>query len=145
MKPEYKNILHAMQTLDKARWDLGDALVAECGAPDPTSASYEGPGKLRAAWHTIRENGYECCTLEDLSKLRRVAYVFKQSTRRSDISWDLHVESGTPEMLQAIMAGIPKGTAPTKSYIASVRKQRSRASAQDGDLKASGKGSGNKS
>ena len=128
MKPEYKNILHAMQTLDKARWDLGDALVAECGAPDPTSASYDGPGKLRAAWRTIRENGYECCTLEDLSKLRRVAYVFRPSTRRSDVSWDLHVESGTPEMLQAIMSGIPKGTSLTKGYIASIRKQRSRPS-----------------
>ena len=79
-KPEYKNILHAMQTLDKARWDLGDALVAECGAPDPTSAGYDGPGKLRAAWHYMRENGYDC-TLEDLSELRRVAYVFRQSTR----------------------------------------------------------------
>ena len=128
MKPEYKTILHAMQTLDQALWDLGDALVAECGAPDPTSAGYDGPGKLRAAWHYMRENGYDC-TLEDLSKLRRVAYVFGLSTRRSDISWDLHAEAGTPEMLQAIMSGIPKGTSLTKGYIASIRKQRSRPSA----------------
>jgi hypothetical protein len=128
MKLEYKTILHAMQTLDQARWDLGDALVAECGAPDPTSAGYDGPGKLRAAWHYMRENGYDC-TLEDLSKLRRVAYVFGLSTRRSDISWDLHAEAGTPEMLEAIMSGIPKGTSLTKSYIASIRKQRSRPSA----------------
>jgi hypothetical protein len=129
MKPEYQKILQAMQTLDKARWDLGDALVAECGAPDPTSAGYDGPGKLRAALHSLRENGYES-TLEDLSKLRRVSYVFRQSTRRSDISWDLHAESGTPEMLQTIMSGIPKGTALTKSYIGSIRKQRSRPSVQ---------------
>ena len=129
MKPEYKKILHGSQTLDKARWDLGDALVAECGAPNPTSAGYDGPGKLRAAWHYMGENGYEC-TLEDLSELRRVAYVFRPSNRRSDISWDLHAESGTPEMLQAIMDGIPKGTSLTKSYIASIRKQRSRPSSQ---------------
>ena len=118
-----------MQTLDKARWDLGDALVAECGAPDPTSAGYDGPGKLRAAWHYMRENGYEC-TLEDLSELRRVAYVFRPSTRRLDISWDLHAESGTPEMLQAIIASIPNGALLTKSYIASIRKQRDRPSGQ---------------
>jgi hypothetical protein len=118
-----------MQTLDKARWDLGDALVAECGAPDPTSAGYDGPGKLRAAWHYMRKNGYDC-SLEDLSELRRVAYVFRQSTRRLDISWDLHAESGTPEMLQAIMDSIPNGTSLTKSYIASIRKQRDRPSAQ---------------
>jgi hypothetical protein len=129
MKPEYQKILHAMQTLDKARWDLGDALVAGCGAPDPTSAGYDGPGKLRAALQTMQENGYEC-TLEDLSKLRRVSYVFGPSTRRSDISWDLHVESGTPEMLEAIMSGIPKGTALSKSYIDSIRKQLSRPSAR---------------
>jgi hypothetical protein len=128
MKPEYKTILDAMKTLDQARWDLGDALVAECGAPDPTSAGYDGPGKLRAAWHYMRENGYDC-TLEDLSKLRRVAYVFGLSTRRSDISWDLHAEAGTPEMLEAIMSGIPKGTSLTKDYVASIRKQRSRPSA----------------
>ena len=91
MKPEYKKILHARQALDKARWELGDALVAECGAPDPTSPGYDGPGKLRAAWNYMRENGYNC-TLEDLSELRRVAYVFRESTRRSDISWDLHAE-----------------------------------------------------
>ena len=129
MKPEYHKILQAMQTVDKARWDLGDALVAECGAPDPTSAGYDGPGKLRAAWRYMRENGYDC-TLEDLSKLRQVAYVFGLSTRRSDISWDLHAESGTPEMLQAIIGGIPKGTSLTKSYIASIRKQRNRPSAR---------------
>jgi hypothetical protein len=125
MKPQYKKILHAMQTLDKERWDLGDALVAECGAPDPTSAGYDGPGKLRAAWHYMRENGYDC-TLQDLSQLRRVAYVFRPSTRRADISWDLHAESGTPEMLQTIMDSIPKGTSLSKSYIASVRKLRGR-------------------
>jgi hypothetical protein len=129
MKPEYKKILHARQALDKARWDLGDALVVECGAPDPTSPGYDGPGKLRAAWNYMRENGYDC-TLEDLCELRRVAYVFKQSTRRSDISWDLHAESGTPEMLQAVMGDIPKGTSLTKSHIASVRKQRRRSSAR---------------
>jgi hypothetical protein len=77
----------------------------------------------------MRENGYDC-TLEDLSELRRVAYVFRPSTRRSDISWDLHAESGTPEMLQAIIGSIPKGTSLTKSYIASIRKQRGRTSAQ---------------
>ena len=125
MKPEYKRILHSMQALDKARWDLGDALVSECGAPDPTSTGYDGPGKLRAAWHYMRENGYDC-TLQDLSQLRRVAYVFRPSTRRADISWDLHAESGTPEMLQTIMDSIPKGTSLSKSYIASVRKLRGR-------------------
>jgi hypothetical protein len=55
MKPEYKKILHGRQTLDKARWDLGDALVAECGAPDPTSPGYGGPGKLRAVWNYMWE------------------------------------------------------------------------------------------
>jgi hypothetical protein len=118
-----------MQTLDKALWDLGDALVAECGAPDPTSAGYDGPGKLRAAWQYMRENGYDC-TLEDFSKLRRVAYVFRQSTRRPELSWDLHAESGTPEMLRAIIDSIPKETSLTKSYIASIRKQRGRPSAK---------------
>ncbi|HYY29666.1 MAG TPA: hypothetical protein VE860_17110 [Chthoniobacterales bacterium] len=122
MTHDYKAILYTVQKLDKARWDLGDALVAECGAPDPTSASYNGPGKLRAAWHHLQENGYDC-SLEDLSKLRRVAYVFELSTRRFSISWDLHAEAGTPEMLEAIMGGIAKGTPLTKSYIASICRQ----------------------
>jgi hypothetical protein len=33
MKADYKAILCAVQKRDKALWDLGDALVAECGAP----------------------------------------------------------------------------------------------------------------
>ena len=122
MKVDYKAILCAVQKRDKALWDLGDALVAECGAPDPTSASYAGPGRLRAAWHHLQENGIDY-SLAELSKLRRVAYVFGQSTRRFDISWELYAEAGTPERLEAIMGGIPKGAPLTKSYIASIRKQ----------------------
>jgi hypothetical protein len=122
MKPDYKAILGTVQKRDKALWDLGDALVAEFGGPDPTSACYAGPGKLRAAWHYLQENGYNY-SIEELSKLRRVAYVFGQSARRFDISWDLYAEAGTPEMLEAIIGAMPKGTPLTKSYIASIRKQ----------------------
>ena len=121
-KPDYKAILYTVQKRDKALWDLGDALVADCGAPDPTSASYAGPGKLRAAWHCLQLNGYDL-SIEELSKLRRVAYVFGQSTRRFDISWELYAEAGTPEMLEAIIGCMSKGTPLTKSYIASIRKQ----------------------
>jgi hypothetical protein len=46
MKADHKAILCAVQKRDKALRDLGDALVAECGAPDPTSASYAGPGNI---------------------------------------------------------------------------------------------------
>jgi len=122
MKVDYKAILCAVQKRDKALWDLGDALVAECGAPDPTSASYAGPGRLRAAWLYLQENGCDY-TIAELSKLRRVAYVFGRSTRRFDISWELYAETGTPEMLEAIISGVPKGTPLTKSYIVSMRKQ----------------------
>jgi hypothetical protein len=121
MKADYKAILCAVQKRDKALWDLGDALVAECGAPDPTSAGYAGPGRLRAAWHYLQENGCNY-SIAELSKLRRVAHVFGQATRRFDISWELYAEAGTPEMLEAIIGGIPKGTPLTKSYIASIRK-----------------------
>jgi hypothetical protein len=125
MKADHKTILCAVQTRDKALWDLGDALVAECGAPDPTSASYAGPGRLRAAWRYLQENGWDY-SLAELSKLRRVAYVFGRSTRRFDISWELYAEAGTPEILEAIVGGIPKGTPLTKNYIASIRKHSKR-------------------
>jgi hypothetical protein len=42
--------------------------------------------------------------LEDISKLRRVSYVFGLSTRRFDVSWDQYAEAGMPEMLEAIIA-----------------------------------------
>jgi hypothetical protein len=122
MQTDYKAILGAVQKRNKALWDLGDALVLECGAPDPTSASYAGPGRLRAAWHYLQENGCDY-SLAELSKLRRVAHVFGRSTRRFDISWELYAEAGTPETLEAIIGGIPKGTPLTRSYIASIRKQ----------------------
>jgi hypothetical protein len=47
MKPDYKAIPSTV--------DLGDALVAECEAPDPTNPSYDSPGKLRAAWRYLQE------------------------------------------------------------------------------------------
>ena len=125
MRADHETILCAVQTRDKALWDLGDALVAECGAPDPTSASYAGPGRLRAAWRYLQENGWDY-SLAELSKLRRVAYVFGRSTRRFDISWELYAEAGTPEILEGIVGGIPKGTPLTKSYIASMRKHSKR-------------------
>ena len=55
MKPNYKAIPSTVLKLDKARWDLGDALVAECEAPDPTNPSYDSPGKLRAAWRYLQK------------------------------------------------------------------------------------------
>jgi hypothetical protein len=79
------------------------------------------PGRLRAVWHYLQENGCNY-SIAELSKLRHVAYVFGQWTRRFDISWELHAEAGTPVMLEAIIGGILKGTPLTKSYIASIRK-----------------------
>ena len=43
MKPEYKNILQAMQTLDQARWDLGNAL-------GPCVERLIQPVRLRWSW-----------------------------------------------------------------------------------------------
>jgi hypothetical protein len=41
MKPDNKAIPSTVLKLNKARWDLGDALVAECKHPDQTNPSYQ--------------------------------------------------------------------------------------------------------
>src|SRR5260370_41604747 len=65
-------------------------------------SGWAGSGRLRAAWHYLQENGCDY-SLAELSKLRRVAYVFGRSTRRFDISWELYGEAGSPEKVEAII------------------------------------------
>jgi hypothetical protein len=102
MKPDYKAIPSTVLKLNKARWDLGDALVAECKhliQRTPVTIVLVNCVRLGVICRKRTR-----CSLEDISKLRRVSNVFGLSTRRVDILWDLYAEAGTPEMLEAIIA-----------------------------------------
>jgi hypothetical protein len=98
-----EDMLAAVRDLDSSNWEIGDALLAECGPP--------GNNEIlrKASAYLLEEGGVEY-DVERLSELRRVAYAFPVSERRAEYCWVIHREAGSPEMLAWIIAGTPKGT-----------------------------------
>ena len=106
-------LLTAVKEGETSLWELGDALVAECGPPGDNDS-------LRSASAYLLETGGYEYDVPYLSALRRTAYAFQPSDRRREFSWSIHRAAGTPEMLAAIIAGAPVGTAITTRYVEKV-------------------------
>ena len=120
MKADYKAILCAVQKRDKAISDLGDALVTECGLIQRAPVTLVPVGCVRL--------GFICRKTDATTALRSyrnfgVWRMCSDSRLDGSIFRGNCTQAGTPEMLEAIIGGIPKGTPLTKSYIASIRKQ----------------------
>jgi hypothetical protein len=94
--------LAAVKKGEKSLWDIGDALLDECGPPDAHGGDHKEQ-KLEAARLYLLANGYDY-SRPGLSNLRRIAYRFPSSARNSEIAWSAHAAAGTPERLNAIIA-----------------------------------------
>jgi hypothetical protein len=112
--------LEAIKEADSNQWAIGDALIAECGPPSERGAKDGSLEDLRAAAQYLASQGFPY-KVTTLSQLRVVASTFKSSLRRYGIAWGAHRVAGTPEYLQAIIAGAPKGTKITQPYIEGIR------------------------
>jgi hypothetical protein len=89
-------------------WDLGDALLIEC----PLDSER---GKLLEVARCLQENGCEY-NESTLGMFRRVAAEFPKA-RRLALAFSVHFEAGSPDMLDAIVKGAPKGTPITVAFV----------------------------
>jgi hypothetical protein len=108
--------IEAIRKWETSLWEIGDALVAECGPP-----SKRGNERVKAAQAFLLQEGFPY-KLSYLRSLRNVAYRFQTSQRMSGIAWGVHRTAGTPEMLHAIINGTPEGTKITEEYVRKIRR-----------------------
>ncbi len=88
---DYKQILEAVKDLDRWPWEIGDALLVECGPP----GKKDGYALLWEAAKYLFSEGHEY-DVATLSKYRSVAYWFEPSKRRS-VAWAWHEAARSPE------------------------------------------------
>ena len=102
---KFPRILAAWRQIELDQWELGDALIEECGEPEPQSrrdnGKFEGTG-LKEAAEFLEKYGFDHGP-SYLGKLRQTAFDFPPNKRRSTISWSTHNEAGTPETLKAVI------------------------------------------
>jgi hypothetical protein len=109
MSITFPRTLAAVKKGEYSLWDIGDALIAECGkdAPLKTVSAY-----------LLENGGYEY-TDSYLRQLRDTALAFPQKNRGTFANYSYRAcrKAGNPETLQAIIAGAAKGTKITGDYV----------------------------
>lgn len=129
-KTKFPLTISAVQKRDRSLWEIGDALVAECGAPPEdgiNDGSYELMQAVAAEIEGLKIGGYSVNYLRDL---RRTANAWPPARRRAGYSFSVHLEARTPEMLKVIVDVVPKGEPVTRDY---VREMRNEIEAQQAD------------
>ena len=116
----------AAKKSDGDQWALGDALIAECGPPPENGVNDGSYALMLEAEKELWDAGLEY-TPSGLANIRATAHAFKaSSSRRAGISLHAHPAPGSPEYLDVIVAGAPKGTRITQHYIEAIRKTQRR-------------------
>jgi hypothetical protein len=109
MKQNYPLTLAAAKKNKSSLWELGDALLKEC----PADSS---KGTLDEVVTYLQANGQEY-TGEWLRQMRQVAAAFPPKSRRLELSFVVHQEAETPQMLEAVIKGAPKGAVISHRYV----------------------------
>ena len=99
----FPKTLQAAQRAEHDQWSLGDALLAECGAPGDDSTNNGSFRKLKAAQAELEAHGIEYAEIT-LRIYRDAAHNFPPDTRISGVSHRVHIECRSPAMLNAVLA-----------------------------------------
>jgi hypothetical protein len=91
------DVIKAIREHDNTLWDIGDALLGECG-PDSRDNLVAVAAEIEA-----RLPHMERYSVQRLAKLRDTAHAFPKETRRAGFSWQIHAAAGSPEMLEQIL------------------------------------------
>jgi hypothetical protein len=98
-------------------WALADAILAECSEPGEDGVRNGSQAKMEAMQKEIAKNHGVDLSVGRIRKLRKAASTFPPGRRRPAVSLEGHLEAGTPEALDALINGAPKGTALTCAVI----------------------------
>jgi hypothetical protein len=83
----------------EAHWQLGDALIRECGPPGDNGVNTKSDERLKKAQKALREHGYEY-GFRSLEQHRSVSHHFPARTRVRGIVWSVYRAAGDIETLE---------------------------------------------
>jgi len=98
---KFPKVIAAVAAMEKCQWRIGDALVDEIPLAK-TNENNDAYGELEECQEELEAQGL-AIQLNTLIAYRRTANAFPPNTRISGVSWTVHREAGSPEMLAAIL------------------------------------------
>ena len=126
-KIKYPLMRAAVLKIRNAAWELGDAILLECGPPSSNGKNDGSLQKLKEAQDILFKEEHFEIELNTLLRYREIAYKFPKDKRRN-VSWSNHCDAGSPEILDNIIAAVGGEENVTRAII---REQKS----QDNILK----------
>jgi len=99
---KYPLTMKAAQGLERDQWTLGDALLKECGPPSENGVNNGSFAKLLEAQQELAANGIDYAE-NTLRIYRDVSYWFSAATRIAAVSHRVHIECGSPQVLNAVL------------------------------------------
>ena len=133
---KYPKTFAAAQQAEISAWAIGDALLEECGEPGESSIHTGSHEKLVEAKAELEAHGIDYAVVT-LRHYRDTSYYFPAVRRRTaeGISHSIHMECGSPEMLDAILKGWTKNKPMTyrecRQLISEIRRRRDEANAAE--------------
>ena len=99
----------AVRKMEGGKWELADAILAECSEPGEDGVRNESYAEMMAMRQEIASTSGVDLSLERIRKLRKVASAFPAGRRRPGVSVEGHLEAGTPEALDELIKAAPNG------------------------------------
>ena len=93
--------LRVIKELEQFPWEIGDAVLAECGPP--AEGGVGDDTKMDEVLAELKRLNIEGYSRHRLTKLWRTAHSFPPDKRRPGVSWEAHAAAGSPEMLEKIV------------------------------------------
>jgi hypothetical protein len=103
MALKFPNTIKAMRSVEGAQWAIGDALLEDIPI-SPDGAHSGAYHQIEAAQKEALANGFEY-EHETLRKYRYISHAFPAGTRVPAVSHKVHEACGSPERLNAVLAG----------------------------------------
>lgn len=119
MEKWHAGLLALARKKEALPFEIGDFLqrhvpgVGEWGEHD---GAYK---KIREAAEYLEQNGVELA-MKSLAQYREVSAKFPHNRRHTGVCWQAHVNAKTPDNLDAIVSGAPKGQRITTTYVRGV-------------------------
>lgn len=127
---KYPKTFAAAQQAEISAWAIGDALLEECGAPGDDHSNNDSFAKLKEAQAELEANGIDYIE-NTLRRYRDTSHHFPHARRRASVSHAVHMECGSPEMLDALLEGWPHNKSMSRNecrqILAEIRRRRDEA------------------